>query len=155
MEKNEKNISKTIKRYPFNGRSNYLIDKFLIIGYNIPTLLKLLYDGDDDDNLSKNIIIDKKQNDDEKNKLLNIQPFHLKEEPILLNEFTSDFNKECLDFNMIKEMILPNNITLYYSEEEYSTYLKENKENENENDEFIQYEEYDNFDNDLLKENSV
>ena len=155
MEKNEKNISKTIKRYPFNGRSNYLIDKFLIIGYNIPTLLKLLYDGDDDDNLSKNIIIDKKQNDDEKNKLLNIQPFHLKEEPILLNEFTSDFNKECLDFNMIKEMILPNNITLYYSEEEYSTYLKENKENENENDEFIQYEEYDTFDNDLLKENSV
>ena len=52
-------------------------------------------------------------------------------------------------------MILPNNITLYYSEEEYSTYLKENKENENENDEFIQYEEYDTFDNDLLKENSV
>ena len=65
MEKNEikeSNIYKEIKRYPFNGRSNYLIDKFYIIGYNISTLHKLLLE-ENGDYLSKNIIIpEKKQN---------------------------------------------------------------------------------------------
>ena len=140
MEKNEKNISKIIERYPFNGRSNYLIDKFYIIGYNIQTLLKILYEVTDD-TLSNNIILDKKQNDEEKNKSsLNLQPFHLNEVPILLNEITSDFNKD-IDFEKIKEMMLPNNLTLYYSEEDITSYLNINYENEN--DEFIGYEEDD------------
>ena len=153
-EKKESKISKLIKRYPFNGRSNYLIDKFYIIGYNIPTLHKLLFE-DNDDNLSKYIILDKKQNDEEKSKSsLNVQSFHLNEEPILLNEFASDFNKECLDINMIKDMILPNKITFYFSEEELSVYIKENGE-DIDNEEFIQYEENDSFDNELLKAHTV
>ena len=153
-EKKESKISKLIKRYPFNGRSSYLIDKFYIMGYNIPTLHKLLYE-DNDDNLSKHIIIDKKQNDEEKNKTtLIVQSFHLKEEPILLNEFASDFNKECLDINIIKDMILPNKLTFYFSEEELSLYIKENGENID-NEEFVQYEEMDSFDNDLLKAQTV
>ena len=152
MEKNEKNISKIIERYPFNGRSNYLIDKFYIIGYNIQTLLKILYEVSDD-TLSNNIILDKKQNDEEKNKSsLNLQPFHLNEVPILLNEITSDFNKD-IDFEKIKEMMLPNNLTLYYSEEDITSYLNINYEKEN--DEFIGYEEDDYFDNELLKDNSM
>ena len=156
MEKNEKTISKLIKRYPFNGRSNYLIDKFYIIGYNIPTLLKLLFE-ENNDNLSKYILIEKKQNDEDKGKSsLNVQAFTLQEEPILLNEFSSDFNKESFDFNMFKDMIIPNKILLYYSEEELSSFQKENSlEFENENDEFSQYEENDYFDNDLLKERAV
>ena len=149
-EKIELNISKIIKRYPFNGRSNYLIDKFYIIGYNIPTLHKILIESNEETFL-KNINTVKKQNDEEKSKsTLNLQAFQLKEEPILLNEFTSDFSKDCLDFDMIKEMILPNKITLYYSED--------NKDdNEYEYDEFIEYEENDNFinNNDLLKTNIV
>ena len=157
MEKNENkelNISKLIRRYPFNGRSNYLIDKFYIIGYNIQTLNKLLFE-ENGDNLSKNIIITKKVNDDDKYKSsLSVQPFNLKEGPILLNEIASDYQKDCLDFDMIKEMILPNKITLYFSEEELTTYLKKNRE-ENENEEFTQYEEDDYFDNDLLKEYKV
>ena len=31
-----------MKRYPFNGRSKYLIDKFFIIGYDYTTLHKLM-----------------------------------------------------------------------------------------------------------------
>jgi hypothetical protein len=97
MEKNEKNISKMIKRYPYNGRSNYLIDKFFIIGFNIQTLMKILIE---DNNFPNNIILEKKQNEDEKNKLsTHIQPFLLKEEPVILNEFTSDYNKDCLEIN--------------------------------------------------------
>ena len=144
----ELNISKIIKRYPFNGRSNYLIDKFYIIGYNIPTLHKLLIEYND----KNSIIFLNKQNDEDKNKTsINLQPFQIKEDPILLNEFSSDFTKDCLDFEMLKEMILPNRINLYYSEEP--------EENENEieyeNDEFTEYEEFDLFNNDLLKTHSV
>ena len=158
MEKDENkelNISKLIRRYPFNGRSNYLIDKFFIIGYNIQTLKKLLFD-ENDDNLSN--ILPKKLNDEDKNKSsINIQAFNLKEEPVLFNEIASDYSKDCLDFDIIKQMILPNKLTLYLSEEELSAYEKENKgiNDENESEEFSQYEDNDFFDNDLLKENTV
>ncbi len=159
MEKNEikeSNIYKEIKRYPFNGRSNYLIDKFYIIGYSISTLHKLLLE-ENGDHLSEKIITGKKQNEEEKNKSpLNIQQFHLKEKPTLLNEITSDFNKECLELDTILDMILPNEISLYYSEKDLSSYQKENRdENENENDEFSEYEEIDFFDNELLKDHTV
>ena len=56
MEKNDLKIEKDkensqkILRYPFNGRSSYLIDKFYIIGFNQTTLSKYLYD---DENLKK------------------------------------------------------------------------------------------------------
>ena len=58
MERRESQISGYIKRYPFNGRSKYLIDKFYIIGYNSQTLNKLLFSNDNDNNLSKYIILD-------------------------------------------------------------------------------------------------
>ena len=152
MQKNENKeskISNKIKRYPFNGKSSYLIDKFYIIGYNIPTLHKLLFEYNKD-NLSKHIIIDRKQSDDDKNKSSKIiQSFTLKEQPNVLNEFTSDFTKDCLDYDKIKQMILPNGPLLYYSEEDISVYLKEIKELDD--DEFGEYEENDLFDNDQLK----
>ena len=157
-EVKESIISKNIYRYPFNGRSNYLIDKFYIIGYNIPTINKLLFEENDDENLSKNINIIKNQSEEEKNKSssLNLQAFNLNEDPILLNEFASDFQKECLDFNMIRDMILPNKIRLYYSEQDLSSYLKESRDiNDNEIDEFEQYEELDFTDNDYLKTTSM
>ena len=37
------NISQKILRYPLNGRSSYLIDKFYIFGYDYMTLKKYLY----------------------------------------------------------------------------------------------------------------
>ena len=62
-QRRESHISGFIKRYPFNGHSKYLIDKFYIMGYNAPTLNKLLFEENDDpNNLSKNIIIQTKKN---------------------------------------------------------------------------------------------
>ena len=152
MEKNEKNISKMIKRYPYNGRSNYLIDKFYIIGFNIPTLMKILYE---DNNFQNNIILEKKQNEDEKNKLsTHIQPFHLKEDPVILNEFTSDYNKDSLEFKLLKEMIFPNKITLYYIEEDISS-IKQNSEIYNKNVDFFEFEENECYSNDFLKTSSM
>ena len=155
-------ISNYIKRYPFNGRSEYLIDKFYIIGYNVPTLNKLLFENNsDNDSLSKYILLDKI--DEEKNRLstLNLQPFHFEEEPILLNEIASDYDKKCLNYDIMKDMILPNKILLYYSEEDLFYYNKEKEktkdreEPESEEDNFIIYEKNDNFNNELLKTSTV
>ena len=155
-ENNESNIYNEIKRYPFHGYSKYLIDRFYTIGYNIPTLHKILF-NEKNDRLSENIIIDKNQNDEGGNKSsLNLQQFHLKEEPIVLNEIISDINKD-ISVDFVMKMILPNTISLYYSEKDISVYNKENskekKEKENE-DEFSAYEEDMSFDNDLLKTKS-
>ena len=150
-ENEESIISKKIKRYPFNGRSNYLIEQFSIIGYNYPTLEKLLYSKRNQDNLSSHIILDNNQTIDNKSKSgssLNLQAFHLDEEPILLNNFSSDYSKSTLDFKVVKEMILPNNLTLYYSEDDPSN--KTEKKDED-NDDFEVYEKDDIFDNPLLQ----
>ena len=159
-QRRESHISGFIKRYPFNGHSKYLIDKFYIIGYNAPTLTKLLYeDGDDPNNLSKNIIID--NIDEEKFKSANLQPFHLEEDPIILNELASDFDKKCLNYDIMKEMIFPNKISLYYSEEDLSSYnkekekAKEKSEVDKTDDNFVIYEKNDNFNNELLKTSCV
>jgi len=159
-QRRESHISGFIKRYPFNGHSKYLIDKFYIIGYNAPTLTKLLYeDGDDPNNLSKNIIID--NIDEEKFKSANLQPFHLEEDPIILNELASDFDKKCLNYDIMKEMIFPNKISLYYSEEDLSSYnkekekAKEKSEADKTDDNFVIYEKNDNFNNELLKTSCV
>ena len=159
-QRRESHISGFIKRYPFNGHSKYLIDKFYIIGYNAPTLTKLLYqDGDNPNNLSMNIIID--NIDEEKFKSANLQLFHLEEDPIILNELASDFDKKCLNYDIMKEMIFPNKISLYYSEEDLSSYnkekekAKEKSEDDKKDDNFVIYEKNDNFNNELLKTSCV
>ena len=108
---NDLNISQKIPLYPLNGHSNFLIDKFYIFGYDSSTLTKYLLN----DNNIKNFMNEKKQIEENK-----FQKFQIDEIPTLLNEFTSDYEKECLDIDMIKEMILPNKINLFYLEEEKS-----------------------------------
>ena len=148
-------ISTYIKRYPFNGRSEYLIDKFYIIGYNASTLNKLLFeDNSDPENLSKYIILDKIE---EEKKSSNLQSFHFEQDPIILNEISSDFDKKCLNYDIMKSMIFPNNMSLYYSEEDNKEKdkekLKEKEKGYNDNieDNFSVYEYNDNFNNELLK----
>ena len=157
-KKEEFLISTYIKRYPFNGRSEYLIDKFYIMGYNFLTLNKLLFeDNNDKENLSKNIILDK-IDEDKKSSSLNLQPFHLSQEPSILSEISSDYDKKCLNYDIMKDMISPNKLLLYYSEEDTKEYRakekekeKEKEDNDNIADNFCIYEKYDNFNNDLLK----
>ena len=163
-QRRESQISGYIKRYPFNGHSKYLIDKFYIIGYTNPTLNKILFADniENNNNLSKYIILD--NIDKERFKLsstLNLQPFHLEEDPIILNELASDFDKKCLNYDIMKEMIFPNKVSLYYSEEDLSTYNKEKEkakekgETEHREDNFVAYEKNDNFNNELLKTTCV
>ena len=107
---NQENSQK-IPRYPLNGRSHYLIDKFYIIGYNHLTLQKFLFK---DENLKK-ILEENKLNKDYSYDL-DLQKFSLKENPKLLNEFSSDYEKDTIDIDTIMEMILPKKLNLYYSE---------------------------------------
>ena len=146
-------ISKIIKKYPFNGRSNYLIDKFYIIGYNIPTLHKILFEGDSHSFIKNENIINIKRMDSDEKKANNFHSFNLKENPTILNEFTSDHNKECLNYNILLEMIFPNKINLYYSEEEKSFSIDKGKKKKQKND-FVEYEDI-LIESDLLKQKCV
>ena len=102
------NDQEKIPRYPLNGHSSYLFDKFYIFGYTSITLKKSL----NDEEFIKKILSDKKGDESR------FQKFQLENFPVLLNEFTSDIEKECLEIDMIREMILPKNINLYYTDEE-------------------------------------
>ena len=111
------NFLGTMKRYPFNGRSKYLIDKFFIIGYDYPTLNKILIKNNLDfiQNSSKNI----EEEIFEKNRHNELpQEFEIKEPPSLINVISSDFSKEVLDIDIIIEMIFPNKPKFFYVEED-------------------------------------
>ena len=107
----DKEYSPKILRYPFNGRSSYLIDKFYIIGFNQTTLSKYLYD---DENLKK--ILSETKLNKENSSDSDLQKFTLDINPIVLNEFTSDFEKETMMVDTIMEMMLPKKLNLYFSE---------------------------------------
>ena len=95
------------KLYPFNGRSQFLIDKFYIIGYNYLTLHRLLIN-----NLPKSLEEDNEKETKEPHK------FNIEEFPNILNEITSDFKKEGLPNETILQMIYPKKIDFYYTSEE-------------------------------------
>ena len=96
-----------IKLYPFNGRSNHLIDKFYIIGYNYLTLYKLLIDN------TPNCL-----KEDSEKEVKEPHKFNIEEEPYILNEFTSDYNKAGLPNETILKMIYPKKLDFYYTSEE-------------------------------------
>ena len=150
-----------IKRYPFNGRSKYLIDKFYIIGYNAPTLNKLIFSKEinNNNNLSKYIILNEIEEEKNRSSSNNLQPFHFEEDPIILSELASDFGKKCLNYDIMKDMIFPNKISLYYLEEDLPSSNKEkgknNEKEDNVKDNFIIYEENEDLKSDLLKTSCV
>ena len=111
------NFLGTMKRYPFNGRSKNLIDKFFIIGYDYPTLYKILIKNNLDfiQNSSKNT--DEDQSEKNKNKKLP-QEFKIKETHSLINEIKNDYSKEVLDIDIIIEMIFPNKPIFFYFDED-------------------------------------
>ena len=117
-------FSQKIPLFPLNGRSSYLIDKFYIFGYDYATLKKYLWNEENINNIVNSL--DKKQN-----KIISgeceFQKFQINEVPTLINEITSDYDKECLDIDMIKEMIIPKSINLFYLEQEKSNEKIKNK----------------------------
>ena len=121
-EYNELNIC-NVEKFPFNGRSKYLIDKFYLIGYEYESLNKILSDAkiielinknketiDDDSALNELIGIknENKKTSEYKPLLLSSNP------PTLLNEIASDYKKQLPDFDLIRSMIFPNGSQFFY-----------------------------------------
>ena len=108
----------TIIKYPFSGRSKYLIDKFYIIGYDNTTLNKLLIKTNIKDLINKNKTIDEDDNifiNLKKGKNNNIlYSIIVDEPPSLLNEITSDHNKPILNIDLIISLIFPHKAKIYY-----------------------------------------
>ena len=123
--KDEPNNTKLIKLYPFNGRSAYLIDKFYIIGYNYLTLHQLLIE-----NTPKDIEEGAKE----------LHKFNLDEDPDILNEFVSDYNKLGLPNETILEMIFPKKLDFYYCIENYSLNMRKSNEGINYKNDFNKIE---------------
>ena len=119
----ENNIyNKKIFRYPFNGRSKYLIDKFYIMGFDSKTLYRNLIENINDDSINKsnsslNLSIEDLFSKNESKKIP--QVFHIDDPPTVINEITSDYKKQVPDKDLIKDMIFPNKIDFYCSEEIY------------------------------------
>ena len=117
----ENNIyNKKILRYPFNGRSKFLIDKFYIMGFDSKTLYRNLIENNSDDSINKsnsslNLSIEDLLSKNETKKIPQI--FHIEDPPTVLNEITSDYKKQVPDKDLIKDMIFPNKIDFFCSEE--------------------------------------
>ena len=126
IEKSSNYLNETILRFPYNGRSKYLIDKFYIMGFDSKTLYKNLIEiennkSDDSINKSNNSIntsiedlFSKSAKSDAKK---TPQIFHIEDPPTILNEITSDYKKQVPDKDLIKDMIFPNKIDFYCTEE--------------------------------------
>ena len=116
IESQINNINETILRYPFNGRSKYLIDKFYIMGFDPKTLYRNLIEDNTNDSVKRNnsaLTIESSKSDSKKNP----QIFHLDDPPTILNEITSDYKKQVPDKDLIKDMIFPNSLDFYWTEE--------------------------------------
>ena len=110
-EKNE-----LIKKYPFNGRSKYLIDKFYIIGYEPNHFKKLIIKNKQNkkylEKVAKRIKKEETQNSNSGKKNTE-QKLFIEELPTLLNEISNDYKKKLPDIDLINNMIFPNKATIY------------------------------------------
>ena len=125
IEKSSNYLNETILRYPYNGRSKYLIDKFYIMGFDSKTLYKNLIENNNNDdsnnksNISANTSFEEllasisAKSDVKKTP----QIFQIDDPPTILNEITSDYKKQVPDKDLIKDMIFPNKIDFYFTEE--------------------------------------
>ena len=101
-------------KYPFNGRSKYLIDKFCIIGFDSSYIQNLVEENRIKENIDKKIgevgsnIIDKDKNS-------NLISIDIKSSsPMLISEISSDYMKEIISSDIIKELIFPKGCQFFY-----------------------------------------
>ena len=120
------NLFDLIERYPFNGRSKYLIDKFYIIGFEYNYIHKLFIENKLKD------ITNQEQNSDLNNSDFNDLIGNIKKKqvdefksisfpeasPTLLNEIASDYDKQMPDFDVIRKLIFPTGCKFFYSVED-------------------------------------
>ena len=92
-------VTKNIK-YPFNGQSAYLIDKFLIFAY---------------DQKTKEYTINNFLNYSIRDKIeTRYGSCDFQERPNIVNEICNDYHKDLLDDELISELIFPNIPKMYY-----------------------------------------
>ena len=120
-----------ILRYPFYGKSKYLIDKLYIIGYDNATINKYLNENkkkirknEMNDNIDTSIKMMRYSSKINQSKEIipifdNINQYSISEKPILINEIVNNYNKESSDIDIVIDMIFTNE-PIYYS-------VKENK----------------------------
>ncbi len=111
----ETNLKEKAKKYPFHGKDKYLIDKFLIIGYEKPIKSYLSSIKNHNQNQGKNTESLSFMEQNNFNSNLNLYEFPLLEYPIILNDISSNYSKISLDNEQIIEMIFPNKPYLYVS----------------------------------------
>ena len=111
-----------IIKYTYHGASSYLIDKFLIIGYD-----NLLFDKEI---TSTKPMISKPASQMKLPSLYSkssqAYPFTLQIEPNILSEICSDYDKTLLDNNTIINLIFPNKPLCYYYESKTTFNLDKN-----------------------------
>ena len=129
----------SIQRFPFNGRSKYLIDRFYIIGYRPNQLHKILFKNTQIQTSIQNMAKKINQKESLNPSSFNKSPFDpnfskspnmkiiLEESPSLLNEISSDMRKELPDIDIIKSMLFPNKLNVFVKSE----FIKKNKINKN------------------------
>ena len=105
-----------IKKYPFNGRSIYLIDKFYILGYEPNEMIKILLSNKENKKALMNI--KKKIKSEDFNNLAKTQKsfknkISINEMPSLLNEISNDYKKKMPDIDLITNMLFPNKINIF------------------------------------------
>jgi len=109
----ETNLKEKIKKYPFHGKEKYLIDKFLIIGYEKP-IKSYLTDIKNQNQMKKSesSLLTEQNN---YNYNLNLYEFSCLENPIILNDISSNYSKISIDNEQIIDMIFPNKPYFYIS----------------------------------------
>ena len=151
MTENEKNFktnslfkeNEKMFRFPFHGKSKYLIDKLYIIGYDNTTINKYLSDkgnnkmriedldriGISSKNPSGKLYYTKNVQSSTKEvnpALERIGSFTVPERPSIINEIVNDYNKKVLDEDTTISMIFPNK-PIFYSVKESKRQLSPEK----------------------------
>ena len=111
----ETNLKEKAKKYPFHGKDKYLIDKFLIIGYEKPVKSYFPKIKNHNSNQTKNTEIFSLNEQNNYNSNLNLYEIPFSEYPIILNDISSNYSKISIDNEQIIEMIFPNKPYFYIS----------------------------------------
>ena len=111
------NLQEISIKFPFHGKDKNLIDKFLIIGYDIPTMKSISNLNEtkfSSNNLNLNQLLfyldkEKLNNNNE----INTIQLNIIEYPIILNDISNNYSKISFDNEQIIEMIFPNKPIIY------------------------------------------
>ena len=110
------NLQEISIKFPFHGKDKNLIDKFLIIGYEIPTMKSISnLNGTNfsSNNLNFNQLFFYLEKEKLNNNEINTIQLNITEYPIILNDITNNYSKISFDNEQIIEMIFPNKPIIY------------------------------------------